>query len=88
MMVMAEGSLEGFLSDRSTHTLTAYKTKEGTGMYMLTHLHTAFSLRPLWLWHFHESSGDTGAVFTTHQVRDDVSCTDARQPHNLLIGCF
>lgn len=64
VMVMAEGSLEGFLSDRSTHTPTAYNTKEGTDIYMLTHLHT----RPLWLWHFHESSGDTGAVCRTHQI--------------------
>lgn len=44
---MAESSVEGFLSDRSTHTLTAYNTKEGTDMYMHAHLHTIFSLRPL-----------------------------------------
>lgn len=45
--VRAASSLEGFLSDRSTHTLTAYSTKECMDMYTLTHLHTIFSLRPL-----------------------------------------
>lgn len=47
-IVIAESSLEGFLSDRSTHTLTAYNTEEGTDMHMLAHLHTIFSLRPAW----------------------------------------
>lgn len=67
VMVMAESPFGDFLSGKSTHTLTAYNTKEDMDMFMSALAHHFFT-KANTVWRPHRSSGDTGAVFRTRQV--------------------